>query len=185
VHTVSVERGELSADVDGCVVTLRTDPVPPRIWSAIVRSARNDAQRAGVEGREQSVDLELRMRFEWDEPLIPDRAGLRHECTCDGDAACVHVAALAYVVADRLGRDPSLLLLWRGCEAAPEPEPDVAAAPPSGDEPWEAGELPPPRPLRPLPVGAVLKSLGQSGIRVGAGDLADTLARAYASFSRR
>jgi hypothetical protein len=81
-----------------------------------------------------------------------------------------------------------LLLVWRGCEAAPEPSPEDeagAAAPPAGDEPWEAGDLPAPRPLRPLPVGAVLKSLGPSGIRVGVGDLSDALARAYASFARR
>jgi len=185
VHTVSIERGELSAEVERCFVTLRAAPVPPRIWSAVVRSARTESLQAGVEGREQSVHLEHTMRFEWDEPLIPDRAGLHRECSCHGGASCEHIAALAYVVADQIDRDPSLLLLWRGCETAPEPPVEKAeAAAPAGDEPWEAGELPAPRPLRPLPVGAVLKSLGPSGIRAGVGDLSDVLARAYASFAR-
>ena len=51
------------------------------------------------------------------------------------------------------------------------------------DDPWRAGPLPEPRPLRPLPVGAVLKRLGPSGVRLRGGDLADVLQRAYASFA--
>ena len=63
-------------------------------------------------------------------------------------------------------------------EAEPEPEPAVAVetVPP---EAWEAGTLPELRPLRPLPVGGVLKRLGPSGLRVGGDDLADVLERAY------
>ena len=185
VHTVRVEEGEISAEVDGCTVTLSADPVPPRIWSAIARTARNDAMRAGVEGREQSVHLEALMRFEWDEPLTPDRERLRRMCTCD-EGPCEHLAALAYVVADQIDRDPSLLLRWRGVEAVreeSEPESVVVAAT-MGDEPWEAGALPGARQIRPLPVGAILKSLGESGIRVGIGDLSDALQRAYTAFSR-
>jgi hypothetical protein len=122
------------------------------------------------------------MRFEWDEPLIP---GLRHSCTCDGDATCEHVVAVAYVVADQIDQDPLLLLRWRGCEAVAESEPELEpVAAPAGDEPWEAGTLPPSRPLRPLPAGAVLKSLGPSGIRAGFGELEGILQRAYESFAR-
>jgi hypothetical protein len=187
VHTVHVEEGEVSAEVDGCTVTLGTAPVPPRIWSAIARSARNEAQRAGVEGRAQSVHLETVMRFEWDEPLIPDRDRLRRTCTCDPDTSCEHIAAVAYVVADQIDRDPSLLLRWRGVDAArakSDPEP-VSVSPIAGDQPWEAGPLPGPRELRPLPTGAILKSLGESGIRVGIGDLSDVLHRAYVSFANK
>jgi hypothetical protein len=97
------------------------------------------------------------------------------------------VAALAYAVAHELDRDPSLLLRFRGCDAAdeaPEPEPEPASPEVLGDDAWRAGPLPPPRELRPLPAGAVLKRLGQSGVRVGGNDLADVLERAYASFAR-
>lgn len=184
VHTVRVEEEELSAVVGGCSVTLRADRIPPRIWSAVARGARSDAMRAGVAGREQSVHLEHSMRFEWDEPLIPDHASVRRACTCDAGGACEHVAAVAYVVADQIDRDPSLLLRWRGCKEIEEAEPAAAVELPTSDEPWEAGPLPPARPLRPLPVAAVLKSLGPSGIRAGAGEIENVLQRAYAAFAR-
>lgn len=185
VHTVDVAEGEISAEVGGCVVRLRAETVPRRIWSAVARSARSDPERAGVEGREQSVHLEHSMRFEWDEPLVPDRAGLRKSCTCDEDGMCEHLAAVAYVVADRIDAEPSLLLTWRGCTAVPTEEsaPSTTAAAPPEDA-WETGELPPGRDPRPLPAGAVLKSLGPSGIRAGVGDLADALQRAYDAFAR-
>ena len=48
---------------------------------------------------------------------------------------------------------------------------------------WRAGELPPPPELRALPVAAVLKRLGRSGVEVGDTDLVDVLERAYATFS--
>ena len=91
------------------------------------------------------------------------------------------------MLADRIDREPSLLLRWRGCtepaekiEPEPtEPEPIVA-----GDEVWDAPPLPQLGPPRPLPPAAVLKRLGKSGIQVGAQDLADVLERAYASFAR-
>jgi hypothetical protein len=79
------------------------------------------------------------------------------------------------------------LLRWRGVEVAdvPDPEPDepvaVETVPP---EAWDAGELPQLRPLRPLPVAAVLKRLGPSGLRVGGDDLADVLERAYEEFAK-
>jgi hypothetical protein len=50
-------------------------------------------------------------------------------------------------------------------------------------DPWVGGELPPPGPPRAMPVGAVLKRLGPSGIRVGEGDLVDVLQRAYEAFA--
>ena len=62
----------------------------------------------------------------------------------------------------------------------PTPEPSVDL---TDDDPWRAGELPEPRPLRPLPVGAVLKRLGPSGLKLRGEDLATVLERAYVSFA--
>ncbi len=92
--------------------------------------------------------------------------------------------ALAYALADRIDREPSLLLRWRGCtEPAVEPEPEPEPIVPT-DEIWEAPAPPPElEPRRPLPTAAVLKRLGPSGIQVGALDLAEVLERAYASFA--
>jgi hypothetical protein len=192
VHTVSISEGALSAVVGDCVVTLRAERIPPRIWSTVARSARrNEKMAEGLEGREQSVHLEHVMRFEWDEPLVPDRASLTRTCSCDATAMCEHVVAVAYVLADQIDRDPVLLLRWRGvAEVVEDDEPEASPSPllessESSGNPWQAGALPSPRPLRPLPVGAILKSLGPSGIPAAGGDLEDALQRAYASFSRR
>jgi hypothetical protein len=60
----------------------------------------------------------------------------------------------------------------------PEPLADL-----TDDDPWRAGTFPEPQPLRPLPVGAVLKRLGPSGLQLHGEDLADVLQRAYVSFA--
>lgn len=188
VENIVVEAGTLSGSVDGFEATITADPVPPRIWTALTRSARNSPQVvAAIEGRAQSVHLEHLMTLDWDRPLVPRKRELVRGCSCHRGGACEHVAALAYAFAEEIDRDPSALLRWRGVDAIeeelPEPEEAVAVetAPP---EAWEAGALPEPRPLRPLPVGAVLKRLGPSGLKVGGDDLVDVLDRAYAEFAR-
>ena len=191
VHTVRVARGELSAVVaDGAeerTTTIAADRVPPRIWAAVARSARGNAPlEAGVEGRQQSVHLEHLMTVDWEQPLVPPARALRRSCTCPAAGACEHVAALAYVVAYAIDSDPSLLLRFRGCESvADEAAVPTPALPPAVGDPWRAGSLPELRPVRPLPVGAVLKRLGPSRIRAGGHDLAEVLERAYAAFARR
>jgi uncharacterized Zn finger protein len=199
VHTVGVGEGTLSAIVDGgrgdeYDVAITAAPVSPRIWSAMVRFARgNRVLEAGVEGREQSVHLEHLMTEDWSEPLVPRTHAVTRTCSC-GARACEHLAAFAYVIADQIDQDPSLLLRWRGCVAAepveeqaePEAEAEVeevaAPAAPARD-PWLAGSIPEIHRPRPFPVGAVMKRLGPSGVRVGGGELADVLQRAYASFA--
>ena len=130
---------------------------------------------AGIEGSAQSVHLAHYLEAEQREPLAPPMRQIRTSCTCpdrEYASVCKHVAAVAFVVADAVDSEPSLLLRWRGCEPVTPP------ASRSGD-PWLAGVLPPPRPVRALPPGAVVKRLGRSGIRVGGRDLAEALARAY------
>ena len=187
---VTVEQGTLAANVAGHSVTITAKPVPPRIWAAMARFARgNRPLEEAVAGRAQSVHLEHLMLEDWSEPLVPRPYELGRSCTC-GEDRCVHVAALAFAVADGIDADPSLLLRWRGCIAEPELAEETAVAPSpeqavdlTDDDPWRAGTLPEPRPLRPLPVGAVLKRLGPSGLQLRGEDLADVLQRAYASFA--
>jgi uncharacterized Zn finger protein len=192
VGPVEVAQGTLAANVAGCSVSITAKPVPPRIWAAMVRFARgNRPLEEAIEGRAQSVHLEHLMIEDWSEPLVPRPYELGRSCSCDGDSEpCEHVAALAFAVADEIDADPSLLLRWRGCVAAPEVPTEaqvVSTAEPSldlmDDDPWRAGALPEPLPLRPLPVGAVLKRLGPSGLELRGEDLADVLQRAYASFA--
>jgi uncharacterized Zn finger protein len=186
VEELVVEAGKLSASVDGCEVTIAAEPVPPRIWSAIERSARNNTQLvSAIKGRTQSVHLEHLMTLDWERPLVPRKRELAIACSCERGGACEHVAAVAYAFAREIDRDPSALLRWRGVDAveeaeADEPAPLEPAAIP--EDAWQAGRLPEPRPLRPLPVGAVLKRLGPSGLKAGGRELNDVLQRAYAAF---
>ncbi len=196
VHTITVGPGRISARVIGSGdaeydVTLTAAAVPPRTWAAVSGSPRaRPLIAAALEGNAQSMHLQHEMLVDWEEPLVPPARAIRRSCTCpdaDFSGTCKHVAAVAYVVADAIDRNPSLLLRWRGCvpaatgSQAPEHEP-VAPEPPSADR-WDAGPLPVLGPARSLPVGAVLKRLGRSGIRVDDDELVDTLRPAYTAFA--
>jgi len=195
VHTVVVDVGEITALVIGSGgseyrVSLRAEPISPRLWSAVVGTPRGkELFRAAAEGREQSLQLEHVMTVDWEEPLVPPARAVRTSCTCpDGDFAgrCKHVFALAYVVAAAIDDDPAILLEWRGCAPIDEAE-DAQPAPPvrrrpAGD-PWAVGALPRLGPPRPLPVGSVLKRLGDSGLVVDGIDLREALEPAYAAFA--
>lgn len=186
VSHVSVEAGAIQARVLGSsgsdyTVTIEAGVLPARVWADAVRvSHERPGLEAGVEGTAQSVHLAHYLEAEQREPLVPPARRIRTSCTCpdrEYASVCKHVAAVAFVVADAVDSDPSLLLRWRGCEPVAPP------ASRSGD-PWLAGTLPPPRPLRALPPGAVVKRLGRSGIRVGGRDLAEALEPAYRAFAR-
>jgi len=201
VGPIAVEQGTLAAEVAGHSASITALPVPPRIWAAMTRFAQgNRPLEDAVEGRAQSVHLEHLMIEDWSEPLVPRSYDLGRLCTCDREAPCEHVAALAFAVADAIDAEPSLLLRWRGCvtgaelpqvtgaelpeERAVAPAPERAVEPANDDDdPWRAGALPDLRPPRPLPVGAVLKRLGSSGLKLRGEDVADVLQRAYASFA--
>ena len=197
VHAVSVAEGRLAACVVGSDgeeygVAFTAEPVAARIWRVVAQSGRhNERLRPAIAGREQSVHLDHLMRFDWSSPLVPSAPACA--CTCAQAGVCEHVAGFAYVVADLIDTDPSLLLRWRGCDEASadarENEETVAAAAlqapvVSNEDDWQLGPLPAQRVLRPLPVGAVLTCLGESGLATGGGDLRDALQKAYASFSQ-
>jgi uncharacterized Zn finger protein len=189
-----VTQGTLTAEINGCAVTLTAEPVPPRIWTAMVRAARgNFPLEEAIAGRRQSVHLEHLMTVDWSEPLVPRAFELGRACSCDDGTLCEHIAAVAYAGALAIDADPSVLLRWRGCvrealesqdaeEDAPHPVTE-ALGDPADERPWRAGPMPVPPPLRPLPVGAVLKRLGPSGLTLRSDDLALVLQRAYDSFA--
>ncbi|MBM3677024.1 MAG: hypothetical protein FJW96_03940 [Actinobacteria bacterium] len=173
-------------------VELRAQPVPPRVWAAVTGSTAGRALvTQALESRSRAVNLEHTMTVDWGEPLVPPARDLNRRCACDDwdrhGHLCPHVAALAYALAHLVDGDAVLLLRWRGCDPEAGTQPPPAAEPepePFGDDAWVAGRIPDVGPARPLPVGAVVKRLGQSGIRVGGEDLAGALERAYAAFAR-
>ncbi len=192
VHSVSISRSEVTARVIGSsgaeyAVGLAADPVAPRVWSAVVGSPRARALfEPATAGREQSLQLEHVMTVDWDEPLVPPGKSIRRFCTCpdhERGGTCKHVIALGYVVADAIDQNPAVLLEWRGCtiEATTAAVPRERARPTA--DAWAAGPLPRIGVPRLMPVGSVLKRLGESGLVVDGVDLRDVLEPAYAAFN--
>ena len=184
VRDLTVDVGVIRAQVGDCTVTLSADPVPPRIWTAMVRFARGRGPlEEAVAGRIQSVHLEHLLAEDWGEPLVPRARSITQACTCDPLGRCDHVVALAYAVADVADLDPATILAWRGCgEDAPLVGTDRSAgvdAPATPGDPWRGGDLPDSIDARVLPVGAVLQRLGPVEVRVGDEDLSDVVRRAY------
>jgi uncharacterized Zn finger protein len=188
VGPVDVAAGAFSATVACCAAAITAQTVPASVWKAITSFARgNERLQDAVDGVEQSVHLDHLMTEDWDEPLVPRAHQVGRNCACDGSGVCEHVAALAYAVADLIDEEPALFLRWRGCtpEAARIEEPLASAVEidASDEDAWRAGPLPEPRPLRPLPVAAVLKRLGRSKLELRGEDLAVVLERAYVAFA--
>ena len=77
--------------------------------SAVVHRSRQPAA-----GEAQSVQLAHLLETRFGARFAPSARELRRSCTCPDDeplGACKHVAALAFVVADAIDRDPTLFLL--------------------------------------------------------------------------
>ena len=195
VHGVRVEEGALAARVVGSdgdehEASVAARPVPPRVWAAIARAGRaDDRLRPAVEGRAQSTHLAHQMAVDWEEPLVPDRRDLDRACSCGHAPGCEHLAAAAYVARGR-DRPRPVAPARAGAAASTGPRSDPVPEPPPERRRRDGGSLGAPdrcpelQPPRPLPVGAVLKRLGPSGMRAGGEDLADVLQRAYAAFAR-
>ena len=182
VQGLTIEVGLITAQVEGCRVTLTTPRVPARIWAAMASYARNrGALEKAVAGEAQSVQLEHLMTQDWDEPLVPPASAMVRACSCSEGGACEHVAALGYAFAEEIDADPKALLRWRGCTT--ERQETRFKAPAAAGDPW-AGAAPPEvlgGPSR--PAGSVPQRLGPSGVRVGEVDIAEVLRTAYAALA--
>jgi hypothetical protein len=177
VDELDVRIGHLTARVGECEVSLAAERIPRSTWVSMVRFASGMGPlEEAVNGRLQSPHLGVLLDEDWGEQLIPRPGRIRRTCSCDEDARCEHVAAVGLAFADAIDDDPRVLLRWRGCVDEDEPASERV-------DPWTGGALPVPGTARGLPVGAVLKRLGPSGIQVGDEDLADVLEVAYEAFA--
>ena len=135
-------------------------------------------------------------------PLFPRSASdLDMHCSCpDWGVPCKHLAAVCYVLAEEFDRDPFAMLAWRGQArdellaalrkiraGGPEPDREVAPAPPlpeSAEEFWSA-PLSPARlralsaPSGPPTPDLLLRMFPPPPVQVRSRDLAEVLGPAY------
>ena len=152
VVELHVDPGVVTAVVQGSredpyAVHLRMPVVPSGDWDRIVAAL---AARAGYAARMLAGELphEVEEVFEAQgASLLPaPHARLVTECTCpDWDNPCTHVAAVCYLLAEELDRDPFSLLAWRGrvrddvLGALRELRREAAGAAPEADGPGTDG----------------------------------------------
>ncbi len=121
VLTVNIEPGLVTADVQGSryepyhvELTLRvfTDEEWERAVEALASQALFAAKLLSGEMPENIEDVFSEIHL----PLFPaSTRELKMVCTCPDEVSpCKHVAALYYVLAERLDEDPFLLFRWRG-----------------------------------------------------------------------
>ncbi len=118
---VEVQAGEVRARVQGSRptpyrVTIRLRPLEPGQWrevgAAIPARAAFAAKLLGGQLPEGLEEVFLAARA----PLFPQRlSDLRTECSCpDASNPCKHIAAVYYLLAEEVDRDPFLLFRLRG-----------------------------------------------------------------------
>lgn len=118
-----VQPGLVVAQVQGSrrtpyVTNVTFTPLTEPQWTAVQQEIESTLQFAArlLAGE---VPAELEAVFDRaGVPLLPRRwSELRASCSCPDHAVpCKHIAAVLYVLADRLDDDPWLLLRWRGRE---------------------------------------------------------------------
>lgn len=117
----AVQPGLVIAQVQGSrqtpyVVNILFAPLSDVQWAAVQREI---AATLHFAARLLAGEVPAELEKVFDEagvPLLPRRwADLQAGCSCpDWENPCKHIAAVLYVLADRLDDDPWLLLLWRG-----------------------------------------------------------------------
>jgi hypothetical protein len=116
-----VQPGLVIAQVQGSratpyVANVVFSPLTEVQWAAVQRRI---SATLHVPARLLAGEVPRELETVFDEagvPLLPHRwDDLRASCSCpDWEVPCKHIAALLYVLADRLDADPWLLLRWRG-----------------------------------------------------------------------
>jgi uncharacterized Zn finger protein len=210
VIELEVGAGMAAAQVQGSrarpyLVTIGVDVPDDERWEAIVAAMR---AKVGFVARlldgEVPPDLEAVFAGAGARLLPAAWSDLRCRCSCpDGENPCKHIAAVLYLLADRLDTDPWLVLALRGREraellealtAAPPGPPSGAAAAGVEVAPWwpfgpgpvtvegTATDLPLDTP-RPEASAAVLDAMGPLPVELGPGlPFVDALRRVYELF---
>jgi uncharacterized Zn finger protein len=122
VLSINVASGQVQSDVQGSRptpyrVTLRLKVNPPEVWDRLLARLEGDI---GIVARMMAGDLpdSLEPLFaEEGAALFPASNDLATACSCpDWENPCKHSAAVCYLIAEELHRDPFVLLQLRGMD---------------------------------------------------------------------
>lgn len=201
VLSLEVRTVTIAAQVQGSrripyLVTISLPEPTSRQWASIDQAMRS---KVGFVAQLLAGDLPPDLEGVFESvgvPLFPRTwKALRADCSCpDWENPCKHIAAVLYLLADRLDDDPWLLLAWRGRTReevlAPlgrpgsTPPPTEEIAPwwpfPGGNLPvsadWSTSDVRSTDPDRPA---AVLDSMGTLEVLIAGVPLRDRITPAY------
>ncbi len=195
-----VQPGLVIAQVQGSrhtpyVANVQFSPLSEAQWSAVQRQIESSLHFAA---RLLAGEVPPELEAVFDDagvPLLPRRwTDIRASCSCpDWENPCKHIAALLYVLADRLDDDPWLLLQWRGrgrnevlAHLGPAVDGRATVAPwwplvPGAALPVDAAEADPWLQADPA---AALARLGPLDVDVRSRPVADVLSEAYEALAR-
>lgn len=213
VLDIHVSKGSFSADVQGSrkepyQVTIEMEELSESAWQLVLEAlAKKAIYTAELLAGKLPQDIEVLFQ-EVRVPLLPSSyADLSTDCSCpDWSNPCKHVAAVLYLLAEELDRDPFLLFHLRGMEretflnklealsfdtslpikkelekAAPlSSDPETFWTQGKIDEEWLTGGF-----EKPPQEGTLLKSLGKFPFWRGEKDLPTALAALYKEASRK
>jgi uncharacterized Zn finger protein len=150
---LDIDGGKIVAEVQGSRprpyrVTIEIGRIAPSDWQALARGlAENLRVAAALMAGEMPPELEQAFRTAGLSLFPAEAEDLVTSCSCpDWSNPCKHVAAVYYLLAEELDRDPFLLLRLRGIERAEFVKLLGAAAP----QPKRKARTPAPAPVDPL-----------------------------------
>jgi uncharacterized Zn finger protein len=113
-RTMLITPGRIEASVQGSApkpyeVGIVLPVVDEGVWTRIIQAMVGEAKHAAaLLAGEVAESLDDLMRREGGHLLAPSGEAIRFTCTCGGRDPCKHAAAVAYLIADRLSRTPTL-----------------------------------------------------------------------------
>lgn len=122
VVSLELEHGRVKATVQGTMArpydTTMTFAAPnDQDWERVIGAMSNEAvYSAKLLAGELPSSIE-QLFASLDLALVPRAEHVRMECTCAGGGCCKHNAAIAHLIAERLDREPLILLALLGMPA--------------------------------------------------------------------
>jgi uncharacterized Zn finger protein len=116
---MEIRRGLVHATVQGTAprpyeTKVNVAMLSPHAWDQLITAMAGEAVYAARLPKGELPDSISALADTVEVTLLPDAAAITAECTCAAAGPCRHVAALSYVVAERLADQPQGLFTLRG-----------------------------------------------------------------------